>query len=274
MPILPLEDNFEDVVLKAVRGRREARAELAARAGIAPEALAALLAGTFDAEAARRLAPELGLGAEALVALGEGRYAPRVSPPAGLLAFSTPYKDYAVNSFLVWDQATKEAIAFDTGADATGMLAAVAERGLKLAMVLVTHVHGDHIACLEQLVAATGARAFVSEREPAPGAAAIPDGETFALGSLRVEARRTSGHARGGMSYVVSGLAAPLVAVGDALFAGSMGGGMVSYAEALETNRRALFTLPDDTIVCPGHGPLTTIGLEKRHNPFYPEFQP
>jgi glyoxylase-like metal-dependent hydrolase (beta-lactamase superfamily II) len=61
--------------------------------------------------------------------------------------------------------------------------------------------------------------------------------------------------------------------VGDALFAGSMGGGMVSWEQALRTNRAQLFSLPDDTIVVPGHGPLTTIGEEKAHNPFYPEFK-
>ena len=61
--------------------------------------------------------------------------------------------------------------------------------------------------------------------------------------------------------------------VGDALFAQSMGGGMVSYRDALETNRKALFTLPDDTVVCPGHGPMTSIGEEKRVNPFFPEFK-
>jgi glyoxylase-like metal-dependent hydrolase (beta-lactamase superfamily II) len=61
--------------------------------------------------------------------------------------------------------------------------------------------------------------------------------------------------------------------VGDALFAGSMGGGMVSYEEALRTNRAGIFTLADETIVGPGHGPLTTVGEEKLHNPFFPEYQ-
>ena len=64
-------------------------------------------------------------------------------------------------------------------------------------------------------------------------------------------------------------LAKPLVIAGDAIFAGSMGGGMVSYAEALDTGRTGLMTLPEETVVCPGHGPLTTIGEEKRHNPFF-----
>jgi glyoxylase-like metal-dependent hydrolase (beta-lactamase superfamily II) len=52
-----------------------------------------------------------------------------------------------------------------------------------------------------------------------------------------------------------------------------MGGGIVSYPDALATNRKEIFTLPDDTIIAPGHGPLTTVGWEKQHNPFYPEFK-
>jgi glyoxylase-like metal-dependent hydrolase (beta-lactamase superfamily II) len=61
--------------------------------------------------------------------------------------------------------------------------------------------------------------------------------------------------------------------VGDALFASSMGGCKISYEAGLGTNRSELFSLSDDTVVCPGHGPLTTIGEEKAHNPFYPEYK-
>jgi glyoxylase-like metal-dependent hydrolase (beta-lactamase superfamily II) len=57
--------------------------------------------------------------------------------------------------------------------------------------------------------------------------------------------------------------------VGDALFAASMGGGMISYADALRTNKEQLFTLPKETLICPGHGPLTSIGWELGHNPFF-----
>jgi len=91
---------------------------------------------------------------------------------------------------------------------------------------------------------------------------------------LHVKALATSGHSVGGITYLISGLERPVAVVGDALFAGSMGGGMVSYADALENNRIKLMTLPDETIVCPGHGPMTTISQEKAHNPFFPEFKP
>jgi len=61
--------------------------------------------------------------------------------------------------------------------------------------------------------------------------------------------------------------------VGDAIFAGSMGGGLVSYADAIHNNRDKILSLPDDTILCPGHGPLTSVGEEKLHNPFFPDLQ-
>ena len=78
---------------------------------------------------------------------------------------------------------------------------------------------------------------------------------------------------KGGTTYAVSGLARPVAVVGDAMFAGSMGGGKVSYADALRTNREHILSLPDETIVCPGHGPMSSVGEEKGHNPFFPEFK-
>jgi glyoxylase-like metal-dependent hydrolase (beta-lactamase superfamily II) len=72
---------------------------------------------------------------------------------------------------------------------------------------------------------------------------------------------------------VIEGLERPVAIAGDALFAQSMGGGMISYQDALATNRSELFTLADQTVICPGHGPMTSVGEEKAHNPFYPEFK-
>jgi glyoxylase-like metal-dependent hydrolase (beta-lactamase superfamily II) len=105
--------------------------------------------------------------------------------------------------------------------------------------------------------------------EPFPGAEPFDEGTSFTVGGLTIGTRLTSGHSRGGTTFVVDGLAEPVAVVGDAIFAGSMGGGMVSFGEALRNNREKILTLPDDTILCPGHGPLTTVGEEKLHNPFF-----
>ena len=71
------------------------------------------------------------------------------------------------------------------------------------------------------------------------------------------------------MTYVVTGLAHPIAIVGDSLFAGSMGGGNVSYRDALQNNLEKILTLPDETIICPGHGPMTTVGEEKQTQPVF-----
>jgi glyoxylase-like metal-dependent hydrolase (beta-lactamase superfamily II) len=94
-------------------------------------------------------------------------------------------------------------------------------------------------------------------------------GERFTLGVLTIEARKTTGHTVGGVTYVVTGLARPVAIVGDALFAGSAGGGLISWHDVLATCREEILTLPPDTIICPGHGPLTTVAEELAHNPLF-----
>ena len=178
-----------------------------------------------------------------------------------------------VNAYLAWDETSKQAVAFDTGADAGPMLQAAKAAGVRITTVLLTHTHPDHIAQLARLKKETGAPAFVSQLEPTSGAETFSEGKTFTVGSLRIETRKTSGHSVGGITYVVSGLTRPVAVVGDSLFAGSMGGGGISYPDALENNRKKILTLPGETVVCPGHGPLTSVAEEKQHNPFFPEFQ-
>jgi glyoxylase-like metal-dependent hydrolase (beta-lactamase superfamily II) len=140
---------------------------------------------------------------------------------------------------------------------------------LAVKLILLTHAHADHIADLSRLVKETGAPVYLSEKESAPIAQPISEGKTFRVGKINIESRLTWGHSPGGMTYVATGLKRPIAVVGDSLFAGSMGGGNVSYDDALKNNLGKILTLPDETILCPGHGPMTTVGEEKIHNPFF-----
>ena len=110
---------------------------------------------------------------------------------------------------------------------------------------------------------------YISEREATFGAETISEGREFKVGALTAKALLTWGHSRGGMTFFVTGLARPVAVVGDSIFAGSMGGGNISYKEAIKNNVEKILTLPDETIICPGHGPMTTVGEEKAHNPFF-----
>lgn len=268
MPI-PLEDFFNDIIGKAMRGLKLTDAQVADRAGVPATDVQSLREGAWDETTARKVAPVLGLGADALAALGNKGYEPAPIALDGLAQFNTPFEDMTVNSYLVWDPASRTAVAFDTGADCTEMLAFAAAKNLTIRLILLTHTHGDHIFDLDRLKEKTGAPAFVNEREPIDGAEEFAAGRTFEAGALRIESRLTWGHSKGGITYVVTGLAQPIAIVGDAVFAGSMGGGGVSYEAALQTNRAKIFTLLDDTILCPGHGPLTTVAEQRRCNPFF-----
>jgi glyoxylase-like metal-dependent hydrolase (beta-lactamase superfamily II) len=268
---IPLEDTFSDILGKAQRGLILSDSLVASRSGVTEETVARLReGGEFDAVAAKAIAPVLGLNAKALVAMGQKAYAPAdVGEFDGLAQFNTVFGDMTVNAYLVWDPATKEAAAFDTGGDCTEMLNIIDTRGLKLRFIFLTHTHGDHIYDMDRLRQHTGAPAFVSHREALAGAESFEPGRGFVVGKLTIETRLTWGHSRGGITYVITGLARPVAVVGDALFAGSMGGGMASYNDALRTNREEIFTLPDNTVVCPGHGPMTSVGEEKANNPFF-----
>jgi hydroxyacylglutathione hydrolase len=270
---IPLEDSFSDVVGKAQRGLGLKDADLAREAGVSVEQLAHFKQGGFDAAVARKLAGPLKLGAAALVELGEKAWYPPDHEIAGLACFNTTYEDMTVNSYLVFDSQSKTAVAFDTGSTSAGMLDYAKAHGLKIELLLLTHTHVDHVADLARLAASTAAAIYVGEKEEFRDALPFAAGKTFRAGNLKIETRQTSGHARGGITYVVTGLPRRLAVVGDALFAASMGGGAISYEEALRTNRKEIFSLPDDTVICPGHGPLTTVGEQKKHNAFYPEFQ-
>ena len=89
------------------------------------------------------------------------------------------------------------------------------------------------------------------------------------IGSFEVRSVLTNGHSKGALSYLVSGLSRPVAFVGDALFSLSMGGAMRGYKLALSNNREKLLSLAPDTILCPGHGPMTTVAEELEHNPFF-----
>jgi glyoxylase-like metal-dependent hydrolase (beta-lactamase superfamily II) len=267
---IPLEDNVGDIIGKAQRGLGIPDSQLAERAGVSVGDVRKLRDGDFAGEAIERVAPILKLSAPALRKLAAGEWNPEALPePDGLAMFNTTYGDMTVNAYLVWDPATREAVAFDTGADCGGMLQRVERANLKIKLILLTHAHPDHVADLRRLRKATGAPVYISELEREEGAEPIAEGKKFEVGSLKIEARLTSGHSPGGITYVVNGLARPVAIVGDSLFAGSMGGGNVSYTDAIRNNREKILTLPDETIVCPGHGPLTTVGKEKRDNPFF-----
>lgn len=272
MMIIPIEDFFEDIITKMMRGRRITEAELSSKTGVPTDVLARLCRGEFcDEDALKKVARVLDLDVDALTIAASKAWAPRMVSLDGLEIFNAAYRDMRVNSFLIWDPETKVAAIFDTGTNSLPMVERAKQLGLTIESIFLTHTHNDHVADLQRLDAAldSNVRKYCNSTEPWPGTEPFDEGAEFSIGNLKVETRTTWGHSPGGTTYVISGLAEPVAVVGDAMFAGSMGGGLVSWDDAWKTNREKIMTLPDETILCPGHGPMTTVGEEKRHNPFF-----
>ena len=164
---------------------------------------------------------------------------------------------------------------FDTGADCMPIVEAISKNDLTLQDVYLTHTHVDHVVeldrLLEKVIGSVGVH--VNEAEALDKAATFKPGVTFSLGKLHVETRDTSGHSAGGTSYNIHGLDRPLVIVGDALFAGSVGGIKADYHASLKKIAEHILSTQDGTILAPGHGPLTTTLQEKNNNPFFPGFR-
>lgn len=274
---IPLEDTVTDIVGKAQRGLGLSDMDLADRIRIEIGEVEAVKQVRHVAFAeVQKLAQALELGPRSLVALAEGKYAPAVTlPKTGFFQANTPYGEMFVNAYLVWDVETGLAAVFDTGADCSPLVEEIKKRNLTLQDVYLTHSHVDHVMELDRLIEKAGGSVgvHIAEAEPLEGAATFKPGVTFSLGRLHIETRDTSGHSAGGTTYFIHGLDRPLAIVGDALFAGSVGGIRSDYRASLKRIRDNILSAQDGTILAPGHGPLTTVIQEKTSNPFFPEFR-
>lgn len=197
--------------------------------------------------------------------------------------------ELGVNCFIMADSRTKEGIVIDPGAEPDRIIAALENNGIKVIYILNTHGHFDHIGGNSRVAGATGAKLMINredepfltrasksarmyglkaEDSPAP-AAYLVDGDLLRFGSHELRVIHIPGHSPGGSCFYFE--KEGILISGDSLFAESIGrtdlpGG--SQAVLVGAIRSKLLLLPEETTVFPGHGPSTTIGHEKSHNPY------
>ena len=176
------------------------------------------------------------------------------------------------NCYLVGCKGTGEAAVIDPGGDVPRITAEITKKGWKVRCILNTHCHWDHTSGNEELKKIVKAPLMIHPDDVAglgeKADVELSEGQVIEVGTYRLTVIHTPGHTPGGVCFQSPGA----VFTGDTLFAGSIGrtdlpGG--SYKALIEGVRKKLFVLDDDVRVYPGHGPPTTIGAEKRQNPFF-----
>ena len=202
---------------------------------------------------------------------------------------SSASRPLGCNCSVIGDEVSREAIVIDPGADVSDIVAIIERHGLTVKMIVITHAHIDHIGGAHKLRAHTGAPVYMNEADSFlgdqlamqaawvgmetpenPGIDTLAhEGDVLRAGSIEAHVLETPGHTPGSISLYLP-LESKLIA-GDTLFRGSVGrtdlpGG--DTAEIGRSIRGKLYTLPDNTIVFPGHGEVTSIAREKHSNPF------
>ncbi len=196
-----------------------------------------------------------------------------------------------VNCFILGCEKTKESIVIDPGGNVQDIIDFLTTNHLKLKYILCTHSHFDHIGGNKQLKDFTGAKIAIHKDEAdsitnisstaalfgmkidnSPEAdILLNDGDKLYVGEeITLTTIHTPGHSSGSSSFLLEN--SKIIFVGDTLFAGSIGrtdlpGG--DFSTLINSVKKNIFTLPDETTVLPGHGPDTSVGEEKRHNPFF-----
>ena len=193
------------------------------------------------------------------------------------------------NCSIIGDEKTREAMVIDPGDEIDDILALVYKHNLQVKQIVITHAHIDHVGGAMKLRAATGAPIFLNQNDyallkmldvqaawigvPAPGKVeidrSITTGETVSAGSHIAQILHTPGHTEGSVCLYFE--PEKKLIAGDTLFAGSIGrtdlpGG--DMQKIMRSLHHTLMALPDETVVVPGHGELTTIGEERQSNPF------
>jgi len=188
---------------------------------------------------------------------------------------------YAANCYILMEEETSETVIIDPGGDAIDLKKAAEELHCKVKYILLTHGHADHTGAVSELAKAFGVPFGISEKDEKMISGDqfmygkfykksdfnLSQGHIFKIGNKEIKCIETPGHTPGGMCFLIENM----LFTGDTLFSGSIGrtdlaGG--DFETLMESIKTKLITLPEDTIVLPGHGPQSTIKKEKMHNPF------
>ena len=273
-----LEDEFGDLIGKARRGLGISAEELSRRSGVGEADIAAFEGYRRDPsrEQSDALAAVVGLEPSRLWEIANESWEP--APATGMISGTYPvenvwYEGFRVWTYLVGDPESNVCLVVDPGGDAADTLAAVQSNGWDICGVLATHTHADHVGVLGPVVKESDVPVYVGAGEvsaisaKARNVVGVSHRQSFSVGPWTIEPRLTAGHTAASTCYLID----DTIFVGDAMFAGSLGGTNIAgaYGGHIEAVRREILSLPPATAIYPGHGAQTSVAEELAHNPFF-----
>lgn len=172
-----------------------------------------------------------------------------------------------VNTYMIGCETTRDVVLIDAGADSQEYDEFLQQHEAKLTGIFLTHFHWDHDQELPALVKRYDVPVY-SMTGKTPNGKQVGEGDSIPIGLLENRIFQTTGHTPDGITLVIED---KIAFVGDAIFCGSIGG--TSFEENKQEEmthiQNKIFTLPDECLLCSGHGPITTVGIEKNHNPLF-----
>jgi hydroxyacylglutathione hydrolase len=274
---IPLEDELGDILEKAMTCAGLTPETLAEKARVPVTAI--LDAIDYRPELAptecRQLAAALGLNEVGLCALASGKYPLPASEdlPFRLWPIRMAHGIGVVNAYVATASDDGRGLLFDTGPGGAALDAAWPPEVRGIDAIFITHIEAEHAGGLPGAARRFGLKgAYIPAGAHSPLGLPLGEGESIAAHGLEVTAFRTPGHCALHNCYRVRLAASPsarsLLISGDLVFAGSAGGPYFCKRQLREHLRRVLAAVPGDTVVAPGHGPMTTAANELRYNPF------
>jgi len=250
-----LEDEFGDIIKKASSGLKISSAELSDKTGVSLEDIKDLISYKLipSKNQIKIIAEILKLNEEKLTKIVLEKWEPSNKSHPDVIKIEQEIDGSKVNSYIIKDY--NEALIIDTGLDAKSILKSLEKNELVPIAILITHNHSDHISGIEGLQEEYICEVYQDNEE-----------SMLKLEDFKIKVLKTPGHTFNHNCFLYKNYCF----VGDLLFAGSIGGSNeVPYQTHLESIRKKILSLPDSTLLFPGHGPVTSVKEEKNNNPFF-----